>query len=385
MSDRVKNILVVDDEAIIRNICQRSLGDRGYEVALTANGIKALEHLRKQPCDLVFTDLKMPLMDGVELLEAIKRDYPLTEVIVMTAYATVHVAIEAMKKGAYDFILKPIKPDQIRLVAEKSFERIELGAENAALRASNEQLRELQTMKDKFIAITSHELRTPVSHLKGFLGILNEETFYQISDEERKQCMQVIFDAVGDLEGIVTGMHELIHIENDKYVPSTESVEVNALLQKIVTEYELVAKGRKQKLEFKENQTPLTVVADSSQIKNVVRELVQNAIKFTPDRGEVEVAAQEEGDYCVISVKDNGIGIDKSEHGKIFEKFYEVQHLKYHSSSKQNFMGGGLGLGLPSVRAIATAHGGGVKVKSDKSTGSEFLVYLPLDKETSND
>ena len=108
-----------------------------------------------------------------------------------------------MKKGAYDFILKPIKPDQIRHVAEKCFEKIQLGEENKALQTANTKLLELEKMKDKFIAITSHELRTPVSHLKGYLGILDDELYHQLSADEKRQCLNVMFDAIKDLEEIV--------------------------------------------------------------------------------------------------------------------------------------------------------------------------------------
>ncbi|MFQ5768953.1 MAG: response regulator [bacterium] len=385
MKECQENILVVDDEEVIRNVCCRSLEKKGYHIELAENGITALERMRNGIFEIVFTDLKMPIMSGVELLETIKRDYPYSEVIIMTAFATIQGAIDAMKKGAYDFILKPIKPDQIRHVAEKCFEKIQLGAENKLLRAANQKLRDLQRMKDKFIAITSHELRTPVSHLKGYLGILEDEIYYQLSQEEKSQCMQVVFDAIQDLEAIVTNMHNLIHIENGKLQLTTEPLDVNLLLEDVVNEYQLIAKKRNQSLIFKKNQSSLTIVADSSQIKGIFRELIQNAIKFTPDFGEIQVMANNDGEYCVVSVKDSGIGIDVSEQGKIFEKFYEVQDSKYHSSSKNNFMGGGLGLGLTSVRKIAMAHGGGVKVKSRKDAGSEFLVYLPLEKVDNKD
>jgi signal transduction histidine kinase len=122
----------------------------------------------------------------------------------------------------------------------------------------------------------------------------------------------------------------------------------------------------------------MRILGDKTQIKGVVRELLQNAIKFTPDGGRVTVTTKVENDYAAVIVNDSGIGIAPGEQGKIFEKFYEIQDSNYHSSSKNAFMGGGLGLGLTAVRAVIEAHGGGVKLKSTKGQGSEFLVFLPL-------
>lgn len=375
-----KNVLIVDDEDVIRTICYRSLDKIGFHVETAENGVKALERMRDKTYEIVFTDFKMPIMDGLELLEHIKRDFPFSEVIIMTAYATIESAINAMKTGAYDFILKPIKPDQIRIVATKCYEKIQLNEENKALRIANQKLIDLQKMKNKFIALTSHELRTPVSHLKGYLGILNDEYFDELPEEEKEQCMKVIFNAVDELEDIVVSMHNLIHLENGSTPLKVEFIDMNDLVVEVVDSYKPIIKKRKQTIQFDKHSRELFVSADRKQIKGIVRELVQNAIKYTQDGGHVYVTTKQEGKFCVLSVKDDGIGIEKDEQGKIFEKFYEVQNSNYHSSGKNKYLGGGMGLGLPSVRAIAEAHEGGVKVNSEKGQGAEFLVYLPLAK-----
>jgi len=378
MAESGKNILVVDDEEVIRNVCRRSLEKIDFNIDTAENGVKALELLRDETYEIVFTDFKMPIMDGLELLENIKRDYPYIEVIIMTAYATIESAINAMKTGAYDFILKPIKPEQLRIVAEKCYEKIQLSEENKALRIANQKLVDLQRMKNKFIALTSHELRTPVSHLKGYLGILNDEYDYQLSEEEKQQCMRVILNAIDELEAIVTSMHNLLHLEGGTPFLQVENIDINELVDEVVRDYQPIIKQRKQKVTVKKLSEQLIISADRKHIRGIVRELVQNAIKYTHDHGNVEVTTKAESGLCVLSVRDDGIGIDKEEQGKIFEKFYEIQNSNYHSTSKNAFMGGGLGLGLPSVRAIAEAHDGGIKVRSEKGKGAEFLVYLPL-------
>jgi len=376
---RTKRILIVDDEEVVRNICERSLSSHGYNVTCAENAIKALNRLSREQFDVVFSDLKMPVMTGLELLRAIKRDYPHIEVIIMTGYATIESSIHAMKNGAYDFILKPVKPDGIRFAAAKCFEKIKLSNENSALKNANQKLADVKDMKDKFIAITSHELRTPVSHLKGYLGILNDPYFHELGEEEKKQCMNVIFDAVEELEDIVSVMHGIRSLEDSGLKPRRENCDLAKLTRQVVASYNIIAHSRgRQSLQCNELDHSIQVCVNVRQIKGIMGELIRNAIKFTPDGGKIQIKLIRENQYCVLFVSDTGIGIDIAEQGKIFETFYEVQNSEHHSSSHSGFMGGGLGLGLNYVRSVVETHGGGVKVKSEKGKGSEFSVYLPL-------
>jgi len=374
-------ILVVDDEPVVRHVCQLSLASDDYEIFVTENGMRAMEKLRSEAeIAIVLTDLKMPGMTGMELLQAIKRDFAHIEVIMMTGFATIENAVEAMKLGAHDFLLKPLKAEQIRLVVDKCREKITLNRENRALKSANEKLRELQVVKDKFIAITSHELRTPVSHLRGYLAILNEDYFHTLSAEEQNDCMRVINAAVLDLEQIVTDMSDLLALEQDALVMKRESTDLNDLLAQIVHEFKRTVQERRQNLSWHPCPQMPAVYVDRLKIKVLVSELMQNAIKFTPDGGCIELSLQQEGEFGVVSVRDTGVGIAAEDLGRIFEKFYEVQSSDHHSSSKTGFMGGGLGLGLSLARAIAEAHDGGIKVKSAPDKGSTFQFFLPMQK-----
>jgi len=122
-------ILVVDDERIICAGCEKILGEAGYQVKTTLSARKALEMLKEEPFDIVITDIKMPELSGIELLEIIRKEYPEITVIVITGYSTVETAVEAMKLGAFDYLPKPFTSDQVTLVIKRAVERKNLLAE----------------------------------------------------------------------------------------------------------------------------------------------------------------------------------------------------------------------------------------------------------------
>ncbi len=131
-----KRVLVVDDDESLRRVTQVQLEQAGFETRTAADGTEALRVLQKSPADLVITDLKMPGMSGLELLRRIRTDYPDVLVVMLTAFGTVESAVEAMKSGAYDYITKPVHPDELELVARRSLEHLQLVEENRALRSS---------------------------------------------------------------------------------------------------------------------------------------------------------------------------------------------------------------------------------------------------------
>ena len=367
------NILVVDDAKIVLSFYQKGLSKVGHNVHVVDNAVQALEMIAADDYDIVISDINMELMDGLELLEAIKRDYPHIEVIMMTGYATVENAIEAMKEGAYDFLLKPVKLDQVRMVVSNCVEKIQMSQEVKQLRAINEKLKEIKQVKERFIAITSHELRTPVSHIKSYLDFLEDPDF---PEEEKKTFFEIVKKSVLDLERIVTDMFEVSQVENRQLSLNMEPRRLNEIVVECLQQLSVDLMKRELNIDHDESIEIPKMLLDPFQIKKVIMEILNNSIRFTPDGGSINIFYKVSDNVIKIVVKDTGIGIPAKKIGTIFEKFYEVQDSSYHTSSKINFMGGSTGIGLPLAKGLVESHGGRIKVESKENEGTTVLIYF---------
>ena len=366
-------ILVAEDESAIRAIWGSFLKEWGFRSCLVENGKIALEKCRERPFPLVITDLAMPVFSGQELIYAIKNEYPQTEIIVTTGYGTVEVAVELMKAGAYDFLTKPLNFQHAELVIRKCLDQVEAHAENTRLRQVNRDLEELNELKEKFIAITNHELRTPVSIINNILEILEPQF--------RGGSLEELFDMISrssrHLKEIVTQLHEISQLTLAKTPLPLERFNLLSLCREVQKDaaFVLDKRGHRTGLDIPED---LSVVADRVKFKKVVRELLQNAIKFTENGGEIFLSATVNNENnLVFEVSDTGIGIQKKDQGKIFDLFYEVGDPLHHHTSKEDFLGGGMGVGLSIVNEIVQAHQGTVSVSSEPKRGSRFTVTLP--------
>ena len=157
------DILLIDDEKIIRETLSTFLVDQGHNVRTAPSGEDGLWALEEQPADLVLSDVKMPGISGVEVLRRVRESWPGTEVVLITGYASVEDAAEALRHGAYDFLLKPVRLAHLDAVARRCEERIRYARDNRELRAVVERLQELSERKSKFLALANHELRPPTT------------------------------------------------------------------------------------------------------------------------------------------------------------------------------------------------------------------------------
>lgn len=367
------DILVVDDEAPIRMLWERFLTRWGYSFALAENGQQALEKARAGLFNLLITDLTMPVMSGNELIYILKQEQPELEVIVTTGHGTIEVAVELMKAGVFDFITKPISFNHAELIIKKCLEQVHARQENKRLRQINRDLEALNEIKEKFIAITNHELRTPVSVISNIVEILAQE----LKGHDMEPMVKMVDRSTRQLAEIVGQMHELSRVKSNRMELQASAFALRGVCEEIGEEFALALERRKHTLAC-DVPADLRVTADRTLLKKVVRELVQNAIKFTRDGGRITIGAEAQpGDGVAFSVSDTGIGIPADQQSRIFELFYEVGDTLHHHTSKDDFLGGGMGVGLSIVSDIVQAHQGQVTVQSEVGRGSTFRVVFP--------
>jgi signal transduction histidine kinase len=378
MDEKNAKILVIEDEDDVRESYLDMFEIFGYEVDSAPNGREGVIKVTNNEFDIVITDLNMPEMDGIEVLKVIKKNKPYIEVIVITGYATLENAIKAMKIGAYDYFTKPIDLEHVKIVLSKCVQSIKARKENEELKGLNQKLTELNELKDKFITITNHELRTPLTVLKGYLDLI-DMFLPDDSDKDLIEALDISKETMKEMVTIIEHLHDLSFFDYGKKNYSKNEFVLTELLQIIYNEMKVLFKNRNIKFYYSLEGDPVKVVGDQERLKRSLRELLQNALKFTNEKGEVNLlyAANENGKNVFIKIIDTGIGIPVDKQDMIFEPFYEVQSSIHHTTSKSDFMGGGIGLGLTLAKQVIESHNGQIIVESEPEKGSIFTVVLP--------
>ncbi len=357
-------ILIIDDEEVVLDSCMEILDETEHEVETARNGTKGLEAMERFNPDLVFVDLKMPGISGLEVLERVSDIDATIVTIVITGYATVSSAVEAMKKGAYDYLPKPFTPDQFRLIAKRGLEKRALVLETMALR------REREILRENFAAIVSHELKSPLGAIQQNLFVLaNELTSVATNDQMRRlERMKVRLDELLKmvnrwLRGITTDVEDIRE--------SFQPVALSQCISDAVEGVQAHATRKSIQIRVSVQEQMSQVNGDSGSLTEALVNILGNAVKYSHEGSKVFVNAEQNKSKVRITVSDNGIGIDKADLPFIFDG-------AYRGSSGEALSRGGYGLGLSISRKIIQAHGGAISVESNPGKGSTFVVELPL-------
>ena len=356
-------ILVIDDEEIVRESCVRILTGPEYSVKTADNGTMGLEILEQFHPDLVLVDLKMPGMSGFDVLEKIYAFDATIVTVVITGFATVDSAVEAMKKGTFDFLPKPFKPEELRLVVRRGLERRKLVLETIALRNEKEMLRE------HFAAIVSHELKSPLGAVQQNMYALAEELDEILSDEQKAKVAR-LQNRIKELITLINTWLRVISVDINKIQEQFDQIELNPIINQAVETVEIHATRKDITINLDINDSPTLLSGDKGALTEAFVNLLTNSIKYSKMGGSVKIQSQPGPEQVLISVSDNGVGIADEDINFIFSGFYRGKNLPEGER--------GSGVGLSITKRIIEAHGGSIEVESELGKGSKFTILLPV-------
>ncbi len=490
IQSRDARILVVDDEEIIRIGCQRILQNSNFFVDLAENGRAGWEMIQKNPYDMVLVDLMMPEMGGLEVLEQIQAYNEQIITIIITGFATIETAVDAMRKGAYDYLPKPFSPDELRTKISRGLEKRWLLLEAEALRQerdrnllelSNEKSRtmtlincmsegliatnragqivlmnpaaqhllnlpvesavgttvegllgnpelekliaetletvartatmtrldfaaaegrflqsntaplsdekgetwgtvtvlvditedkKLEQLKSDFVSLVSHELKSPVAAIAGYLNLIIDGLTSGNPEKER-EIITRSRDKADSLLLLINDLLDMSRAERRGAAKLMEPLSLGPILEETIQFYQNEARAKSINLSAAGLEELPSVLGNRDDLARLFANLVSNAIKYTPERGEVRVDGKQRDGHVEIAVTDTGIGMAKEDLQKIFGEFFRAKNALARKIT-------GTGLGLAICRRIIEDHHGQITVESELDKGSTFRALLPV-------
>jgi signal transduction histidine kinase len=365
-------IVLIDDEQDIREVVGIALEDAGYRVFSARDGLAGVKLVQEHMPQIVLTDIRMPVMDGLQVLETLKRDVPETEVIVITAFADMPLAIRALQLDASDFITKPLDHEALHLALRRAMDRytsrkqvrdymalLERDIENQARMMQQEKLMSIGRLS----AGVAHEINNPLTTILTSAMLIQEDLdpqdpIYAELDtisKETLRCRKIV-QSLLDFARQSTPMKKDDNI-NDIIIESVYLTKKQAEFSNI-----------KLKTILSENLPP--VIVDKDQIQQTLINLILNAVEATESGGAITVSTQYRhlDRMNIIKIDDTGRGIPKEHLDKIFDPFF---------TTREN----GTGLGLSITHSIIEQHDGRIIVDSTPGKGTCFTIMLPVKTE----
>lgn len=358
------NILVVDDSRTTRHILKYFFAKNGYNVYSAENGVEAINVMEKAGMDIVVTDCYMPKMDGFALAHKMRKDdaYRHMPVIMLTASGNKGDVLKGLAAGANDFLLKPFDESEllarvtIHLKAKKLLEQLE---------EEKEALRKISKEKDTLLGCAAHDLRNPISSIKGYTDLLLEK---DVDEETAKQFLAIIHDASDGMLRLLEDLLDSYTLESGIVTLNKQSVNLGELLQRRIAIASVLASQKN--ITIHHSPPEVEAVFDASKIGQVVDNLLANAIKFTMPGKNIYVSLEDYITTVKVVVRDEGVGIPDGEKPMLFKPFSKLS-VKPTGAERST------GLGLAICERIIKAHGGEMGVESKVGVGSVFYFSIP--------
>ena len=364
-SGSLSSLLIVDDDESFRKLLATTLQEEGYKVDDTHSAETAIEMARAHTYDIILLDVKMPGMNGIDALRILRKDSSNTDYMMLTGVHDISIAVEAVKLGAREYLTKPFDADfllkQIRTLLRA--------------RIAEQKLREAEA---QFSSRLLYDLRNPLSTIQTGIGFLLKGMAGQLNDQQEV----VVGHLSANTDKLLTLLNDMIDLS--KFETGTVEVEMmptnlDDFIPRACEEFRPLASAKKIDLRLNVSGNLPTVTVDTDKVGQVVKNLLDNAIKYTNENGSIAIdvnltrpdTGKPEKEYVEIKVKDNGAGISAEELPFVFDKYKEF--LTGKTSSKKT-----TGLGLAICRNIVEAHRGRMWVDSEPGKGSTFTVLLPV-------
>lgn len=368
---REGRILVADDNADLRAYLEDLLG-RHWQVELTANGEEALAKAIANPPDLILADVMMPGLDGFELLKALRSNpkTSLVPVILLTARAGRESAVEGLEAGADDYLGKPFTASElvarVRSNLDLARTRRSLGASEREL----ERLSKLERAKSNLLNLAAHEFRGPVAVVRGYASMLEDGTISSGSPQGR-HAVGIVSAKAAEMDRLIRDMIDAAKLEEGQMPLQLAEFDLRRAVERAVEQRRsLVEKSHQLTVDLPDR--PVMVRADPKRVEMVVSNLLENAIKYSPEGGPIESEVQLAGSSAVVRIRDHGLGIAPADQPLLFTRFGRIV-------TPANSHIPGIGLGLYLSREIALLQGGDVTLEqSTPNQGSAFALRLPL-------
>lgn len=366
-------ILIVDDTPENLISLKKVLEKYNFEVDTASSGEEALKKVLKNSYVLIILDVQMPGMDGFEVAEAISgySKAKETAIIFLSAANTEFRFIaKGYSSGGLDYITKPVDMN-ILLLKVQTFYRIyeqnrKLNEMQKSLLEEIEFRKDAERKKDEFISIASHELKTPLTSVKGYVQLL-ERSIDKGDNLTVKKHLGKAQVQLEKLNSLIADLLDISKIESGKLKFNKQEFCIDELINNVI---DIMHQSNPEFKIIREGSTKCKVYGDEMRIEQVVINFLTNAIKYSPGTSEIRLSCNIQGDNVFLSVKDYGIGMSEDQLQNVFEKFYRVEE------TSQRFQG--LGIGLYIASEIIRRHGGEIGVNSTYGEGSEFYFTIPL-------
>lgn len=357
-----KLILNVDDTDAARYAKSRILSRAGFEVIEAASGLEALQRAAAEMPALVLLDTRLPDINGFDVCRQLKEDAATRHILILQTSASfigITDKVRALETGADNYLFEPIEPEELvaNVTALLRLGRVE------------RELREVDRRKDEFLAILAHELRNPLGPIRSAVELLRHLDPYAPPAQENAR--QMIIRQTDHMVRLVDDLLDVSRISQGKITVRRQKLELERVVQSAIETADPAIRLARHSLSVALPSEPICVEGDEVRLAQAVSNLLNNAAKFTPSGGRIALELRRDGNDAVISVSDNGIGIDSTDMDGIFSLFTQGRHT---SERVQD----GLGIGLSLVRTLVHLHGGSVAVRSDGAgKGSTFEIRLP--------